>query len=424
MNKMKSVNETLAELREHYHLTGTEQQLKQLKTSDFDGPIVFSHDPKIATVPPAFFTVQTIQELKELGGVPDSEYGTGGMEPHHPLPEPYSAERLANVTGNHADICKAFRAYIYGYSPLVKDYEDILNAKRFPMKVALYSGEDIVVTASNPLIVGNKGRHGEPVNLVFNKITIEPGGKIIYLTNGTVEANEVVVVNSPKPYPTPGDNDGPNIESIGSNGNNGGSGNNGSAGRDGSNGSAGKDNKNSCAKSATNGTAGGSGTKGARGSDGENGRHAGDVNFKIGTLNGFVNMLTQGGNGGDGGNGGNGGNGGKGGNGGGSTNNCNAGYGGNGGNGGDGGNSGNGGNAGDGGNIYFTYQEGGSATFQARAIGGNGGKGGNGGAGGAGGAGGKGSSGGNPGKGGSSGTTGAAGKAGAVGSVYVNGKKQ
>ncbi|WP_237386903.1 hypothetical protein [Xenorhabdus sp. Sc-CR9] len=424
MNKMKSVDETLAMLREHYHLTDAERQPKQLKTSDFDGPVIFSHDPKIATVPPAFFTVQTIQELKELGGVPDSEYGPGGMEPHHPLPEPYSAERLANVTGNHVDICKAFRAYIYGYSPLVKDYEDILNAKRFPMKVALYSGKDIVVAASNPLITGDENSHGEPVVLTFNKITIEPGGKIIYRTNGTVIADEAVIVNSPNPDPTPDDNDDPHLIVIGGNGSNGGKGNDGSGGRDGSNGSAGKDNKNSCAMQATNGTAGSDGTDGARGSDGGKGEDADDVYFNTRTLSGFVNMLTQGGDGGNGGNGGNGGSGGKGGNGGASTSECSAGKGGKGGNGGNGGNSGNGGNAGDGGNIYFNYQEGGSATFQSRAIGGTGGKGGTGGSGGAGGGGGTGSTGGAPGSSGSSGSTGADGKAGAIGAIYVKGKKQ
>ncbi|MEK9494923.1 hypothetical protein V2H77_00210, partial [Photorhabdus sp. P32] len=91
MNKRKTVAETLAILRQDYNLIGVERQPKQLKTSDFDGKVIFSNDPETATVPPAFFTVQTIQELKALGGIPDSEYGSGKMEPHHPLPEPFSA---------------------------------------------------------------------------------------------------------------------------------------------------------------------------------------------------------------------------------------------------------------------------------------------------------------------------------------------
>ncbi|ERT10268.1 hypothetical protein [Photorhabdus temperata] len=192
MDKIRTVAETLAILHQNHHLVGIERQPKQLKTSDFDGKVIFSNDPKTATVPPAFFTVQTIQELKALGGVPDSEYGPGKMEPHHPLPEPFSAERLANVTGNHIDLCKAFRAYIYGNSALVKDYEDILNAKRFPMKMALYSGESITVTADNPVIVEDKEGYGEPVALVYDQIIFEPGGQIIYHTSGSINANNVI----------------------------------------------------------------------------------------------------------------------------------------------------------------------------------------------------------------------------------------
>ncbi|NHB89758.1 hypothetical protein [Photorhabdus tasmaniensis] len=419
MNKMKTVDETLAELREHYHLTGTERQPKQLNTSDFDGPVIFSNDPKTATVPPAFFTVQTIQEMKELGGVPDSEYGPGGMEPNHPLPEPYSAERLANVTGNHADICKAFRAYIYGYSPLVKDYEDILNAKRFPMKVALYSGEDIVVTADHPLYVGDPNSHGEAVTVNYGKVIIEPGGQIIYLTNGTLNADEIIV-NAPT---TPRDDQSQDIVNQGGDGGNGGDGSDGRSGGNGSNGSAGEDNKSSCARPATAGTSGVNGTSGADGGDGAGGHTANDITINATSLNGVINMLTQGGKGGNGGNGGKGGNGGNGGNGGGSTSHCGAGKGGNGGNGGDGGKAGNGGKGGDGGKIYVTYKNG-NPTINAKALGGNGGNSGYAGSGGTGGSSGSGSPSGNTGQNGKSGGTGSAGLAGSVGEIFINGKKQ
>ncbi|EQC00979.1 hypothetical protein [Photorhabdus temperata] len=258
-----------------------------MKTADFDGSVIFSDDPKIATIPPAFFTVQTIQELKKLGGVPDSDYGPGKMEPHHPLPEPFSAERLANAPGNHIDLCKAFRAYIYGNSALVKDYEDIINAKRFPMKVALYSGDSITVAASNPLIVQSQDGHGEPVVLVYKQITIEPGGQIIYRTNGTVQTNIIAKVSisdsDDEPY---------NIINQGGNGSNGGNGNNGYDGRSGNNGNAGKDNKNSCATGATAGTNGSNGIDGGVGSNGGNGSNAYDINLNVNHITGSVNLET------------------------------------------------------------------------------------------------------------------------------------
>ncbi|MCT8342032.1 hypothetical protein LG003_03835 [Photorhabdus kleinii] len=54
-----------------------------------------------------------------------------------------------------SSFCKESRENNAG-SKLVKDYEEMLNAKRFPMKVALYSGENITVTESNPLIIKDK----------------------------------------------------------------------------------------------------------------------------------------------------------------------------------------------------------------------------------------------------------------------------
>ncbi|MDB6371860.1 collagen-like protein [Photorhabdus bodei] len=361
MNKIRTVAETLAILHQNHHPFGLERQPKQLKTSDFDGPVIFSNDLKTATVPPAFFTVQTIQELKALGGIPDSQYGPGKMEPHHPLPEPFSAERLANVPGNHIDLCKAFSAYIYGNSALVKDYEEILNAKRFPIKVAFYSGDEITISEDNPLIIRDKDSYGEPVVLVYNKITIEPEGKVICYTNGRIEAN--VIQGSSYHF-----------TSTGEDGKHGVTGTDGNNGADGAKGNPGLQNKHSCVVNPSSGSNGTKGSSGAHGSDGEPGKTGEKLTIACPYVSGTVTLWSAGGNGGHGGDGGHGGSGGKGGDGGyGSYVNSmdynhrhittgslcqQSGRAGNGGNGGDGGHGGNGGRSGDGGNIYFSYSEG------------------------------------------------------------------
>ncbi|WP_434524133.1 hypothetical protein [Photorhabdus asymbiotica] len=353
MNKIRTVSETLAILRQNHHPVGIERQPNQLKTSDFGGKVIFSNDPRAATVPPAFFTVQTIQELKALGGIPDSEYGPGRMEPHHPLPEPFSAERLADVTGSHIDLCKAFRAYIYGNSALVKDYEEMLNAKRFPMKVALYNGERITITSDNPLIIKDENDYGEPVVLVYDEIVIEPGGQIVYHTNGRIEANTLV---------GNGNAGNENIVNKGSNGVNGFDGAPGYNGANGSNGSPGQDSKNGCLFSATPGTDGSRGSTGAIGGDGAAAGNANDLTMSVQSITGVISAATVGGNGGNGGKGGNGGHGGVGGNGGnwgdGTIRWCPDEDAGNGGDGGNGGNGGHGGKGGDSGNIYINFSEG------------------------------------------------------------------
>ena len=381
MSQLKTYSESLTDLLAQ-RVMGVERQPKILKTADHEGDVVLSNDPDTASVPPAFFTVNSIQELKALGGVPDSLYGSNGMPDHHPLPAPFSAERLRNATGNHADLCTALRAYMYGNSALVQDYQDILNSKRFPMQVAVYTGDDIVVSPGHDLIVEDKDGHGDPVVLAYNSITVEPGGRIIYKTNGTVKASKMVVVANATP-----DYNFNNVGGNGGNGGNGGSGSNGNNGAAGSDGNAGKDNKSSCAQSATNGTAGGGGTAGADGVAGGKGETANDVYLAVDQLDGKVVALTQGGNGGAGGNGGNGGAGGKGGN---------------------------------GGQIYITYSSG-VPSIQAKAVGGQGGTGGRGGSGGAGGSGGSGKTAGSNGSVGGTGSSGTAGKAGASGKIYVNG---
>ncbi|MBS9440455.1 hypothetical protein [Photorhabdus heterorhabditis] len=359
MEKIRTVAETLAILHQNHHLIGVERQPKQLKTSDFDGKVIFSNDPKTATVPPAFFTVQTIQELKAFGGVPDSRYGPGKMESYHPLPEPFSAERLANVSGNHIDLRKAFSAYIYGDSALVKDYEEMLNVKRFPMKVALYSGEELTITADNPLIIEDKEYCGEPVVLVYNQITIESEGKVICYTNGRVEANVIQGVGF-----------GPqNFVNKGRDGANGIVGTGGVNGVSGVRGQSGYENKNRCITQPTSGTDGTHGSPGMNGSDGQPGQGADKLIITCAEARGVICLQSEGGDGGDGGHGGDGGYGGDGGDGGyGSMYSgrrriatsilCNSGYGGNGADGGDGGNGGNGGNSGDGGSIEFNYSAG------------------------------------------------------------------
>ncbi|OCA56093.1 hypothetical protein [Photorhabdus namnaonensis] len=413
MDKIRTFSEALAVLHQRHHLFGIERQPKQLKTSDVDGPVVFSNDLETATVPPAFFTVQTIQELKALGGVSDSQYGSGKMEPHHPLPKPFSAERLADASGNHIDLCKAFRAYIYGDSTLVKDYEEILNAKRFPMKIAFFGGEELTITEGNPLIIEDKDCHGEPVVLVYDQITIEPGGEIIYCTNGTVKASTIAGHGSAQK---------PNLINKSSNGIDGFDGESGHDGLNGRDGVAGIEKAYGCAVESTAGTDAIDGSSGGAGMGGGSGGNANDIVIDVQLLTGSINVVSVGGNGGKGGSGGNGGNGGMGGNGGNKVGECSAGSGGNGGNGGDGGHAGNGGKGGDSGNVYIHLSEG-QPVINTRSYGGNGGNGGKGGKGGEGGKGGAGDSS-QPGVSGQDGVDGKSGGVGVAGKIYVNGNVQ
>jgi hypothetical protein len=414
MSQTENFAAVLEWLTAHHPDAGVGAQPQTLTTADYPGGLVFSSQPGNGPVEPVYLLFKNIQEMKAIGGVSDHEYGADGMDEHHPLPAPFSAERLQGAEGSHADICAAFRAYIYGNSAQVKDYEAILNEKRFPMRVALYAGEDITVTANNPLIVEDKGNHGDPVVLTYRNVTVERGGRIIFKTNGAIRSEKMILAENSKEI---------NIENRGGNGSDGASGRSGNDGALGVAGSSGVDNKNSCASQATSGTAGGHGTAGTDGAQGVNGGVAHDVSVVPGEVVGKIVVLSQGGDGGNGGNGGNGGGGGNGGSGGASTKQCGAGNGGDGGDGGKGGNGGNGGNGGDGGNVYITYTHS-TETIKATALGGKGGSGGAAGAAGAAGSGGSGSTAGSSGKSGAAGNLGNSGQSGKAGKVFINGVPQ
>jgi hypothetical protein len=400
----------------------------RLNTGDVKGPTILSRDPKESTIPPIFIPLQNVQEAKELGGFPNTDFETGKLgNDLLPIPQAFRTEVTPHPDPFSPQICDALRAYIYGNSTFVQSYQDVLNNLRFPLTLTVHEGEDLIVTKGKPLIVKDDG-HGNPIAVVFRKITVEPGGQIIWQgANGSLIAKELIYQS-----PTGGvqlnallangaaGTDGQNFVSVGAPG---GKGEDGATpakpGGEGVDGNPGKDNKNSCARSATDGTEGRPGADGGEGQPGERGGDGNEVNVTVDSISGIVYVGSGGGTGGEGGKGGNGADGGRGGNGGSGSSHCGPGKGKDGGKGGNAGKGGKGGDGGDGRNVYFTYKSG-SPQFtlkQATGTGGTGGKAGSPGQGGKGG-----SSGGNTGDNGKTADSGLTGKTGNPGQVFINGK--
>ena len=399
--------------------------IMRLHTGDRPGPTILARRAEDSSFEPVYVTINNIDEATELGGFPDSDFEEGKLgNDLLPIPQHFSTEVTPHPQPFSRQICDALRAYIYGNSRFVSSYKDVLNTLRFPMKLAVYEAEDVTVTKGKPLIIKDDG-HGEPFGVVFKKITVEPGGQIIWQgAQGSLVAKELIYQQ-----PTGGitlesllGGDGPeqNFVSIGADGGDGGNGGSPGKSPDGPDGNAGANNKNSCSRQATDGTKGTDGANAGKGQDGGPGGDGNEVNVTVDSITGTVFVGSGGGKGGKGGNGGRGGDGGKGGNGGAGTSHCNAGAGKDGGKGGDGGLNGKGGDGGNGKNVYFTYKSG-SPNFVLKQATGSGGTGGTGGVGGDGGKGGT-----NGGVGGGSGKTqdaGGTGATGAPGQIFVNGKQ-
>jgi hypothetical protein len=389
---------------------GCREHKGTVKPRSGKGPILLSSDPEESAILPYFIEVHSLDELKRLGGIPDEHFAKNKIKAaDFGLPQKstinLAAQDLRELSSAEVqELVTAGRAYVLGPSHAVAQYKEIFERLFMPAPVAVFSGENVIVTKDHPLVFSGPN----PVVANFGTITVEPGGQIRLQTNVTLTAQELHQVGANGKL-SAGDFTGQTVTSLGTMGATGATGGAGGIGSQGTPGSPGVDGKSSC---DTQATMGGTGNPGTPGGDGGGGGTGGDANagqFTLGVITGGLSVLTSGGNGGPGGPAGKGGQGGAGGPGGAATNQCGAGPQGAGGNGGPGGNGGSGGAAGAGAVLYIKYTtlQGDVSTQTPQGVGGAGGAGG---------------PGGTPGTGSTAGGAGASGKPGAAGAAGKQGQ--
>lgn len=171
-------------------LTDADVQKGTLKTGGTAGPTYLSSNPKFSSAIPAkTIVINSVEELKEIVGA----HGTSSSGQLGALPAPWpqdknGLEKHELTESDELDIYAALRAIVLGQSDAVNSYTGIVNARYFPLNATAYAGEDIVVTADNPLIIEPDGH--DPVIVTFNSVTLEQGGQII------CEAPVIMTVNT------------------------------------------------------------------------------------------------------------------------------------------------------------------------------------------------------------------------------------
>lgn len=169
------------------------------------GPTIISTRPERGNVPLMNLAVPNVQELKRLGGFPDSVYISGRYSDAaitYPPPLAPGATHLLSECGD--DLCRleaelgpkvrkdvevAMRAFVQGNSTKVVEYEPLINALHFPMQTAVAGGEVIDITAESPLIIDNPDG---PVELVFAAMNIFDGGFIEVKTPAQIDSQLVL----------------------------------------------------------------------------------------------------------------------------------------------------------------------------------------------------------------------------------------
>ncbi|PKU23891.1 hypothetical protein [Telmatospirillum siberiense] len=173
-----------------------------LSTSDHGGVVVLSPNSKLSTVPPIIVSYADFAELKAMRGIPDEAFASGRMsDAFVKYPKPFTASRMAflNNTKNICDLDyhlepaeyktlqDVAQAYLMGHSAKVKEWEPLLNAAFMPGRMAVFSGENLVVKSGDVFkIVPDPAHPLDPVVLNYQTITVESGGQIQVLAKADV----------------------------------------------------------------------------------------------------------------------------------------------------------------------------------------------------------------------------------------------
>ncbi|MCD1257845.1 hypothetical protein B5M42_003185 [Paenibacillus athensensis] len=166
-------NQTLQQLG----LSEAEVHKGTLRTGDMNGPCYLSSNSRYASAIAAkSIVIQSVADLQAIvGGL-----GNGNLNTEVPQPWPETKSGLSAEDFNEADdrsVYAALRAMLGGRAAEVQSYADAVNQRYFPMRANVYAVENIVVTKDNPLIIEPDGH--DPVPVVCDTLTLEPGGQII-----------------------------------------------------------------------------------------------------------------------------------------------------------------------------------------------------------------------------------------------------
>lgn len=169
------------------------QVVQELTTAN-GGTYVSNQPDHDSAVEPHPVTVNNVDDLKRLAGVPDADYDSGVIEKHHAPLEEWPQEKSDHAAEDlgaedRAQLRDALVSYVYGHSDSVASYRTILNNHFFPMEAAAFAVMDVTVTSGSPLqLTANNGAYN------YGIVTIEPGGQILVEADCTMTCQQMVLL--------------------------------------------------------------------------------------------------------------------------------------------------------------------------------------------------------------------------------------
>jgi hypothetical protein len=168
--------------------------VQELKTGDTPGPTYLSNHPDFESeLEPQTLTIDNVDDLKRLAGVPDEDYENGLMTPHHEPLEEWPSDKNAHAREDlsveeNAQIRQALIHHVYGHSEKVASYRDVINNQLFPMEAVAWAVLDVTVDPEHPLVLkGNNHAYD------FGTVTIKKGGQIIFETDAAMTCQKMIL---------------------------------------------------------------------------------------------------------------------------------------------------------------------------------------------------------------------------------------
>lgn len=169
------------------------------------GPMIISSDPARDNLGSYRIQVEDVAMYKRIGGVPNDHFEKHSGADRHlkylGAPETNFASLItfakkdgctfrSLLSSDDIDnISAQMRAYVLGDSRKVPtEYETAINALMFPMMATYTPGQDITITATNPLIIDSSW----PASIIFGTMTIESGGYIQTNVPVNITANQII----------------------------------------------------------------------------------------------------------------------------------------------------------------------------------------------------------------------------------------
>lgn len=154
---------------------------------------LYLHDGQDSALWATKVTVRTADELRRVLNPRDAEGQAAppGSLPNAPEAAPgdsWSAKQHGRARRERGPALDALRATVYGERGHLQTLGELVGRCWLPARVTVAAASSLTVAAGQVVVLGNQDRT-TPYSAVFDTVTIEPGGQIVFASPTSLTVN-------------------------------------------------------------------------------------------------------------------------------------------------------------------------------------------------------------------------------------------